>query len=60
KKVYRNRGEFKLNLSDILNLNAKFYHDLNNNKTYDKDIDALAIRRKYGSNVGITFSYNIK
>ncbi len=60
KKVYRNRGEFKLNLSDILNLDAKFYHDLNNNKKYDKEIDGLAIRRKYGSNVGITFSYNIR
>lgn len=60
KKVYKNRGEFKLNFSDILNLQAKFYHDLNNNKKYDKEIDALAIRRKYGSNISITFSYNIK
>jgi len=60
KKVAKSRGEFKLNLSDILNLDAKFYHDLNNNKKYDKATDALAIRRKYGSNVGITFSYNIK
>ncbi|MEO6330661.1 MAG: outer membrane beta-barrel protein [Ginsengibacter sp.] len=60
KKVLKNHGEFKLNVSDILNLDAKFYHDLNDNKKYDKDIDALAIRRKYGSNVGLTFSYNIK
>ncbi|MEP6594520.1 MAG: TonB-dependent receptor [Ginsengibacter sp.] len=60
KKVAKNRGEFKLNLSDILNLEAKFYHDLNNNKKYDKNIDGLAIRRKYGTNVGLSFSYNIK
>lgn len=60
KKVADKRGEFKLNVSDILNLNAKFYHDLNNNKKYDKATDALAINRKYGSNVSLTFSYNLK
>ncbi len=60
KKVSKNRGEFKLNLSDILNLNAKFYHDLNDNKKFDKATDALAINRKYGTNVSLSFSYNIK
>ncbi len=60
KKVSKNRGEFKLNLSDILNQNAKFYHDLNDNKKYDKASDALAINRKYGTNVSLSFSYNIK
>ncbi|MEJ7674700.1 MAG: hypothetical protein WKF59_18880 [Chitinophagaceae bacterium] len=60
KKVSKNRGEFKLNLSDILNQNAKFYHDLNDNKKYDKATDALAINRKYGTNVSLSFSYNLK
>jgi hypothetical protein len=60
KKVAKNRGELKLNLSDILNQNAKFYHDLNDNKKFDKAIDALAINRKYGTNVSLSFSYNIK
>ncbi|HEV8079866.1 MAG TPA: TonB-dependent receptor, partial [Chitinophagaceae bacterium] len=60
KKVSKNRGEVKLNLSDILNLNARFYHDLNNNKKYDEATDAIAINRKYGTNVSLSFSYNIK
>ncbi len=60
KKVANQKGEFKLNVSDILNLNAKFYHDLNDNKKYDKATDALAINRKYGSNVSLSFSYNLK
>ncbi len=60
KKVSNNRGEFKLNVSDILNLNAKFYHDLNNNKKYEKEADALAIKRRYGTNVSVSFSYNLK
>jgi hypothetical protein len=60
KKISKNGGEFKLNLSDILNLDAKFYHDLNDNKKYDKEIVALAIKRKYGINVSVSFSYNIK
>ena len=60
KKVAKKRGELKLNLSDILNQNAKFYHDLNDNKKYDKVTDALAINRKYGTNVSLSFSYNLK
>lgn len=58
KKALRNKGEFKLNISDILNREARFYHDLNDNKKYDKGRDALAISRKYGTNVSISFSYN--
>ncbi|CAF4636338.1 unnamed protein product, partial [Rotaria sp. Silwood1] len=31
KKVLKNKGEIKLNISDIINQEAKFYHDLNDN-----------------------------
>jgi len=57
KKVLKTKGEIKLNVSDIFNKSAVFYNDLNNNKKYDKN-DAFAIKRKYGSNVSISFGYN--
>ena len=60
KKVLKNKGEIKLNISDIINQEAKFYHDLNDNGKYDVSVDALAIRRKYGSSISISFSYKIK
>ncbi len=57
KKIWNKKGEIKLNISDILNQRAKFYHDLNDNKKYD-DADALAIRRNTGTNVSLTLGYN--
>jgi hypothetical protein len=57
KKLWNNKGEIKLNVSDILNRHAKFYHDLNNNKKYDS-ADALAIDRVTGTNVSLTLGYN--
>lgn len=61
KKVLKKKGEIRLNISDLLNQQAYFYHDLNNNKKYDKNGgDAFAIGRKYGTNINITFAYTIK
>jgi len=60
KKILKNAGEVKMNISDILNTNNLFYLDMNNNTKYDKSKDALAIKRKYGSTVSFTFSYNLK
>lgn len=60
KKVLKNKGEIKLNISDIINQAAMFYHDLNDNGKYDVSIDAVAIKRKYGSNISISFGYKIK
>ncbi len=61
KRVLKNKGEIKLNISDILNRTARFYHDMNNDKKFtDNKIDALALTRKYGTNVSLTFSYSIK
>jgi outer membrane receptor protein involved in Fe transport len=57
KKIWNKKGELKLNVSDILNRKAKFYHDLNNNKKYDST-DALAIDRRTGTNISLTLGYN--
>lgn len=60
KKVMKSKGEVKLNVSDIINKTANFYYDSNLNKKFDKSADQLVIRRKYGTTVNISFSYNIK
>ncbi len=60
KKVLKRKGEVKLNVSDLLNQIAYYYHDLNNNGKFEKNSDAISIARKYGTNVNISFSYNIK
>jgi hypothetical protein len=60
KKVLKRKGEVKLNISDLLNQVAYYYHDLNNNGKFEKNSDATSIARKYGTNVNISFSYNIK
>ncbi|MBI1343211.1 MAG: TonB-dependent receptor [Terrimonas sp.] len=60
KKIIGDKGEIKLNISDIMNKRADYYYDNNNNSKYDKGTDDLTIRRKYGTTVNISFSYNIK
>ena len=60
KKIMNNKAELKLNITDLLNQPANFYHDLDNNKKYDGSKDALALKRKYGTGVSISFAYNIK
>ena len=60
KKIIKSRGELKLNVSDILNTKAYFYHDLNDNGKYGTKTDALAIERNYGTTFSLTFGYNIK
>ena len=61
KKVLKTKGEIKININDILNKEVKYYHDLDNNKSYSKNSkDVLAISRNYGTNYSITFSYNLK
>ena len=59
KKILKNTGEIKLNISDILNHTDNFYLDVNNNRKFD-GTDLLVIKRKYGSNFNISFSYNLK
>lgn len=61
KKVIKKKGEVKLNITDFLNRRAYYYHDLDNNKKYKAgSSDALSINRKYGTNISLSFSYNIK
>jgi len=60
KKIISNRGELKLDIADIFNKASDYYYDNNKDNKYDKGTDALTIKKKYGTNVSLTFSYNIK
>ena len=61
KKILKEKGELKLNISDLLNQRAYFYHDLDGNETYKNGSgDRVAISRNYGSNYSISFNYTIK
>lgn len=60
KKLMHNKSELKLNVANLINKRANFYHDLDGNKVYNKGADALAISRNYGTNVSLSFSYNIQ
>ena len=61
KKILKNKGELKVNISDIFNKRAYFYHDLDNNEKYkSSSSDVLAITRNYGTNYSFTFAYTIK
>jgi len=61
KKLMNDRAEIKLNVSDILNHTAYFYHDVDANKKFKSgSADALAISRKYGTNINIVFGYTFK
>ena len=60
-KIWKKKGEIRINISDILNKQADFYHDLDGNKQFSKGSkDVQAISRNYGTNVTITFGYTIK
>ncbi|CAN5518748.1 TonB-dependent receptor [soil metagenome] len=60
KKILNKKGELKLNVQDMLNKPAYFYHDINTDNKFGKTTDAIAIRRNYGTNISLTFGYTIK
>lgn len=60
KKLLKGKGEIKLNISDILNKPAYYYHDLDNSKNFKTQNDAVAIKRNYGTTYSISFGYSIK
>lgn len=58
KKVLKERGEVKLNVSDIINKRAIFYNDLDKNKKFNEVKDNFSIKRNYGTNISLSFGYN--
>jgi len=60
KKMLKGRGEIKMNISDILNKPAYFYHDLDGSKNFSTSSDAIAIKRNSGTTISLSVSYSIK
>ena len=47
-------------MTELKGERLNYYYDNNKNGNYDKSTDPLTIKKKYGTNVSLTFSYNIK
>ncbi len=59
KKIISNKGELKLNVSDIFNRTQYFYQNADNNTSFEKDQDAYRFTRKFGTSFGLTFNYSL-
>ncbi|WP_430901014.1 MULTISPECIES: TonB-dependent receptor domain-containing protein [unclassified Paraflavitalea] len=58
KKVWKKKGEFRLNISDILNQTQYFYQNADSNTRYEKGKDAVRFSRKFGTGVNLSFNYS--
>ena len=59
KKVIKNRGEFRMNVSDLLNNVQYFYQNANDNTRLQKNVDAYRFTRRFGTTFNFTFSYSL-
>ena len=57
KKIIKNAGELKLNISDIFNQRAIIYQNLDNEKSYNNNKDRVISKGNLGTNVALSFSY---
>lgn len=60
KKLWKERGEIKLNVGDILNQKAVFYQNAGDftKRAYKKDQDNVWNSYRYGTNVSLSLSVN--
>lgn len=58
KKLFKNKGELKLNVQDILNQNLIFHQNADGKERYDEGVDRVRFSRRLGTNVSVSFSYN--
>jgi TonB-dependent receptor len=57
KKVIKERGEFRLNISDLLNQVQYFYQNSDANTSFQKNKDAYRFTRKFGTTFSLSFNY---
>lgn len=61
KKVLNGKGDVRLNITDLLNKRAYFYHDVDESRDLKlSSADKVAISRNYGTTISISFGYRIK
>lgn len=59
KKVLKSKGEFRLNVSDILNQTQFFYQNGDANTKLQKNLDAYRFTRRFGTTFNCTFAYSL-
>lgn len=59
KKVIKNKGEVRLNVSDIINKTQYFYQNNDDNTDFNKKTDAYRFTRKFGTTFSVTFNYSL-
>nr|WP_242691703.1 TonB-dependent receptor [Pedobacter sp. SYSU D00823] len=59
RRLLRNKGEFKLNINDILNQSSILYQDMNDDGKYNKGTDHTLSSRTFGTNVNLSFTYRL-
>lgn len=57
KKVIKQKGELRLNVSDLFNQASVFYQNTNGKESYQKGTDQVINSVKFGTNVSLTFAY---
>jgi outer membrane receptor protein involved in Fe transport len=59
KKLFKNKGEIRVNVSDILNRTQYFYQNAGGKDSFQKNKDPYRFTRKFGTTIGVTFNYSI-
>jgi TonB-dependent receptor len=59
KKIIANKGEIRLNISDLLNQEQRFYQNGDKNEGYDASKDVYRFTRLFGTTFSITFNYSL-
>lgn len=60
KKIMKEKVEIRLSISDLLNRQANFYHDLDGNGKFTAVDDALAVKKIFGTSYSISFAFKLK
>ncbi len=59
KKVLKKKGEFRLNVSDLLNATQYFYQNTEGKVSFQKGLDAYRFTRQLGTTFSLTFNYTL-
>ncbi|NJN32940.1 MAG: TonB-dependent receptor [Saprospiraceae bacterium] len=60
KKIFKQKGDIKFTISDILNQYYRYYQDRNDNKKYDDDkLDNPYVAFRPGTTFGLSLSYRL-
>jgi TonB-dependent receptor len=56
-RIFRKRGELKLNISDLLNQSVVVYQNLDSKKAYNQSVDRDVYRYRPGTSISLSLSY---